>query len=205
MPFGQILFFLILVTVPLSGTATDLDKAVDLRKTEQFSKAEQLLKKYSSPAKFDSMNPMEKIEFLRGLLELAHIRALATFIYSAAPRKWTSSDRVSLKNAFIVSSPPGIAISDYDHILFVVTGSDSGNALAWGELGGKYMWIYTSTNYKYVVAHELGHNYGLDDQYTSNSGNVTMGDDKYNLMNAVNSSIQSEQFRLRKSQWTTIK
>ena len=76
MPFGQILFFLILVAVPLSGTATDLDKAVDLRKTEQFSKAEQLLKKYSSPAKFDSMNPMEKIECLRGLLELAHIRAL---------------------------------------------------------------------------------------------------------------------------------
>ena len=76
MPFGQILFFLILVAVPLSGTATDLDKAVDLRKTEQFSKAEQLLKKYSSPAKFDSLNPMEKIEFLRGLLELAHIRAL---------------------------------------------------------------------------------------------------------------------------------
>ena len=150
MPFGQILFFLILVTVPLSGTATNLDKAVDLRKTEQFSKAEQLLKKYSSPAKFDSMNPMEKIEFLRGLLELAHIRALATFIYSAAPRKWTSSDRVSLKNAFIVSSPPGIAISDYDHILFVVMGADSGNALAWGELGGKYMWIYTSTNYKYA-------------------------------------------------------
>ena len=76
MPFGQILFFLILVAVPLSGTATDLDKAVDLRKTEQFSKAEQLLKKYSSPAKFDSLNPTEKIEFLRGLLELAHIRAL---------------------------------------------------------------------------------------------------------------------------------
>ena len=76
MSFGQILFFLILVAVPLSGIATDLDKAVDLRKTEQFSKAEQLLKKYSSPAKFDSMNPMEKIEFLRGLLELAHIRAL---------------------------------------------------------------------------------------------------------------------------------
>ena len=76
MPFGQILFFLILVAVPLSGIATDLDKAVDLRKTEQFSKAEQLLKKYSSPAKFDSLNPTEKIEFLRGLLELAHIRAL---------------------------------------------------------------------------------------------------------------------------------
>lgn len=56
MPFRQILFFLILVAVPLSGTATDLEKAVDLRKTEQFSKAEQVLKKYSSPAKFDSLN-----------------------------------------------------------------------------------------------------------------------------------------------------
>ena len=76
MPFRQILFLLILGAVPLSGIATDLDKAVDLRKTEQFSKAEQLLKKYSSPAKFDSLNPTEKIEFLRGLLELAHIRAL---------------------------------------------------------------------------------------------------------------------------------
>ena len=76
MPFRQILFLLILGAVPLSGIATDLDKAVDLRKTEQFSKAEQLLKKYSSPAKFDSLNPTEKIEFLCGLLELAHIRAL---------------------------------------------------------------------------------------------------------------------------------
>ncbi|MEI3039666.1 MAG: hypothetical protein V8T90_11465 [Victivallales bacterium] len=40
MPFRQILFLLILGAVPLSGTATGLDKAVDLRKTEQFSKAE---------------------------------------------------------------------------------------------------------------------------------------------------------------------
>ena len=35
-----------------------------------------IVEKYSSLAKFDSLNPTEKIEFLRGLLELAHIRAL---------------------------------------------------------------------------------------------------------------------------------
>lgn len=128
-----------------------------------------------------------------------------TFIYSAAPNVWGSSDRMSLKNAFISSPPPGISIDDYDHIIFVIAGSDSESALAWGEVGGKFMWIYTSTNRKYVVAHELGHNYGLRDQYTYNNGNVTPGDDLYNLMNSVISSIHHEQFRLRKSQWTTIK
>ncbi len=128
-----------------------------------------------------------------------------TFIYSAAPSVWASSDRSSLKNAFIASPPAGISISSFDHILFVIAGSDSGNALAWGEVGGKYMWIYTSTNYAYVVAHELGHNYGLGDQYTSNNGSTTMGDDKYNLMNAVSPAIHNNQFRLRRAQWTTIR
>ena len=41
MPFGQILFFLILVAVPLSGTATDLDKdeIISKRATEEESRA----------------------------------------------------------------------------------------------------------------------------------------------------------------------
>ena len=40
-PFGQILFFLILVAVPLSGTATDLDKdeIISKRATEEESRA----------------------------------------------------------------------------------------------------------------------------------------------------------------------
>ena len=55
---------------------SDWEKAQELRKSEQFSQAERLLKKYSSPANFDSLKSSEKIDFLRGLLELAHIRAL---------------------------------------------------------------------------------------------------------------------------------
>ena len=47
-----------------------------LRKAEQLDKAERLLKKYSFPASFDGLKSTEKIEFLQGLLELAHIRAL---------------------------------------------------------------------------------------------------------------------------------
>ena len=69
-----------LATLILSGDLLFSDSghtdAVRLRQSGDYAKAEQVLKKYSSPAKFDSLNPTEKLEFLRGLLELAHIRAL---------------------------------------------------------------------------------------------------------------------------------
>ena len=65
-----------LSAIPLSGDESDLERAVAFRKTKQFGKAERLLKKYSSPSKFDSLKSTEKIEFLQGVLELAHIRAL---------------------------------------------------------------------------------------------------------------------------------
>ncbi|MBN2640136.1 MAG: tetratricopeptide repeat protein [Victivallales bacterium] len=55
---------------------SDWEKAAELRKAEDYSKAERLLSKYASPANFESFKSAEKIEFLRGLLELAHIRAL---------------------------------------------------------------------------------------------------------------------------------
>ena len=60
----------------LPAAESDLEKAVELRRTERLSEAAQLLKAYSSPAGFDMLSSSEKIEFLRGLLELAHIRAL---------------------------------------------------------------------------------------------------------------------------------
>ena len=69
------LLFLI-AAVPGLFAGGDLEKAVELRKTEQFRDAERLLKKYASPAQFESLSPAEKIEFLRCTLELAHIRAL---------------------------------------------------------------------------------------------------------------------------------
>lgn len=54
----------------------DWETAAELRKNNEIDKAETTLKKYSSPAGFEQLKPAEKIEFLRGLLELAHIRAL---------------------------------------------------------------------------------------------------------------------------------
>ena len=69
-------FLFLFNAIVLLQAESTLEKAVELRKTEQYSKAEQLLKKYSSPAKFELLNSTEKIEFLRCLLELAHIRAL---------------------------------------------------------------------------------------------------------------------------------
>ena len=69
------LLFLI-AAVPGLFAGGDLEKAVEFRKTEQFRDAELLLKKYASPAQFESLSPAEKIEFLRCTLELAHIRAL---------------------------------------------------------------------------------------------------------------------------------
>ena len=67
---------LLVAAAPCLFAGGDLEKAVELRKTEQFRDAERLLKKYASPAQFDSLSPAEKIEFLRCTLELAHIRAL---------------------------------------------------------------------------------------------------------------------------------
>ena len=67
---------LIFLSSALLGIDSDIEKAIELRINRNFVKAERLLKKYSSPVSFESLKSSEKIEFLRGLLELAHIRAL---------------------------------------------------------------------------------------------------------------------------------
>ena len=55
----------------------DLAKAEGLRLSGQYGKAERALKKYSTPQKvYDNLKPAEKISYLRGVLELAHVRAL---------------------------------------------------------------------------------------------------------------------------------
>ncbi len=67
------LFFAVLNSL---SAESDWRKAAELRRNSEYSQAEKLLKKYSSPARFDSLKTTEKIEFLRGLLELAHVKAL---------------------------------------------------------------------------------------------------------------------------------
>ena len=71
-----IVLLIALSAISLLSAESDIEKAMMLRKAEQLDKAERLLKKYSFPASFDGLKSTEKIEFLQGLLELAHIRAL---------------------------------------------------------------------------------------------------------------------------------
>ena len=75
---GFRLLFITLLFAVLNSLSAESDwrKAAELRRNSEYSQAEKLLKKYSSPARFDSLKTTEKIEFLRGLLELAHVKAL---------------------------------------------------------------------------------------------------------------------------------
>ena len=66
-------FLFLFNAIVLLQAESTLEKAEELRKTEQYSKAEQLLKKYSVPADFAGLSSSEKPEFLRGVLELAHV------------------------------------------------------------------------------------------------------------------------------------
>ena len=68
-------FLLLFNAIVLLQAESTLEKAVEYRKAEQFSRAERLLKKYSVPADFAGLSSSKKPEFLRGVLELAHVRA----------------------------------------------------------------------------------------------------------------------------------
>ena len=71
-----VLITLLFAVFDLLSAESDWRKAAELRRNSEYSQAEKLLKKYSSPAGFDTLKTTEKIEFLRGLLELAHVKAL---------------------------------------------------------------------------------------------------------------------------------
>ena len=74
--FQQALLAGLLLTGSMLYAAADWEKAADLRKQDEIDKAGKLLRKYASPAGFEQLKSAEKIDFLRGLLELAHVRAL---------------------------------------------------------------------------------------------------------------------------------
>jgi tetratricopeptide (TPR) repeat protein len=76
MVFRLLFITLFFAVLNLLSAESDWRKAAELRRNSEYSQAEKLLKKYSSPARFDSLKTTEKIEFLRGLLELAHVKAL---------------------------------------------------------------------------------------------------------------------------------
>ncbi len=69
--------WMVLLCLALGALAQDdWEKAAELRQAGEAAKAEKLLKDYESPAGFESLNSTDKIRFLRGLLELAHLKAM---------------------------------------------------------------------------------------------------------------------------------
>ncbi|MDD2479364.1 MAG: hypothetical protein PHS31_05695, partial [Victivallaceae bacterium] len=88
----KLLLIFAIFLIGLLLPATDFEKVVELRQAGNYSRAEKLLAQYSSPAGFDALKPTEKIEFLNGLLELAHIRALKDDVPGAlALLNWAES------------------------------------------------------------------------------------------------------------------
>ena len=75
----------------------------------------------------------------------------------------------SIKN--FLKKDLGINISSYDHILgLAITRPCSDQTIAGASDGKHIVWITSPSNpnHTYIAAHELGHNYGLEDQYCSN-------------------------------------
>ena len=76
----------------VADSVADWEKAAELRKKGELTRAESAVKKYGSPASFERLNPTQKVEFLRGLLKLAHIRALNDDVTGAlALLNWAES------------------------------------------------------------------------------------------------------------------
>ena len=76
----KILLFLLLGclcwTMYADFSSEDIKQAAELRGKKAYDAAEKILSQYASPAYFHELNPAEKITFVQGVLELAHIYAL---------------------------------------------------------------------------------------------------------------------------------
>jgi tetratricopeptide (TPR) repeat protein len=89
---------------------TDWDRVAELRRKGDYSKAERILKNYSSPSGFDQLKASEKIKFMHGLLELAHVKALKNDVSgSLALLNWAASQKDDYLRA--------IALCKYGEIL----------------------------------------------------------------------------------------
>lgn len=129
-----------------------------------------------------------------------------SFTYANSPSNnvWTSYDRYALYSS--VQNDPLLKdqVRDADHVVYSLPGMDveGTKLLAWGSKSDKYVWIYSHVAYFNVLAHEFGHNFGLDDEYTYVSGgNSIPGEDRDNVMNmaGVGTGV-----RFRYQQWKTI-
>jgi tetratricopeptide (TPR) repeat protein len=102
----SVFYFVICILLYVSSNAfaassdPDWKKAVELRRDNKLDKAQKLLKKYSSPSDFKRLKSSEKIDFLRGLLELAHVLALKNDVAgSLALLNWAEARKDDFQRA----------------------------------------------------------------------------------------------------------
>ncbi len=123
---------------------------------------------------------------------------------SSEKELWNSTSRNEVANAFINDYKSNHGgqhpKSNYDCIILVLQGQDENSYIAWANSSNRLIFIYSTTTHPYAVSHEIGHLYGLNDLYSTNSNQHYPGADLANLMNCA-TTLSAIQYRLRKSQW----
>lgn len=105
----KILLFLLLGslcwTMYADFSPEDIKQAAELREKKAYGTAEKILSEYASPAYFHELNPTEKITFVQGVLELAHIYALQNRVDQALLLlSWRKAWRMIISKRCVVSN-----------------------------------------------------------------------------------------------------
>ena len=112
------------------------------------------------------------------------------FTWAGAPTNhlWTANDRAQLLANFNQSQKQPVTHSNAlrPHYVFIIPGRDSSSfyIAGWGIRSDNYIWLYDFVDEPLILAHELGHNCSLTDEYTfSPEGALISAGDKENIMN----------------------
>ena len=128
-----------------------------------------------------------------------------SFTYSTPPvnNVWTRQDLNNLCAAAANDAAIGCLVRVADHVVFIVPGEDiDSSAFGRGSRPGKYVWLYSHFISSHIVAHEIGHNFNLHDEYTFvSNGQSIAGPDRDNVMNQVGAGSGT---RFRYHQWNKV-
>ena len=129
-----------------------------------------------------------------------------SFTWAGAPTNhlWTANDRAQLARAF-ENRTKSSDVSDNNlrkHYVYIIPGFDSVklSIAGWGSQPGNRVWLYDYVTSPTILAHELGHNCSLDDEYIFvPNGESIAAEDRDNVMNMGTGDLASRHFRYE--QW----
>ena len=146
----------------------------------------------------------EKLNFVFKQAIIEFSRDIQKYVYNSFPPndEWSDEDLLALATSFVQNNPN--AKDDYDFFVFNIEGTYKVRPRSQGCANRNcYSFIFSlpiaTGIIKYLAAHEIGHNFDLDDLYDTDTSEP--GPDKDNLMN--NSNLDC--YKLRKYQWQTIR